>query len=133
MRLGHLLLAMLIVLLAISNGIDAASTNGVTTTVTTEKIRNVVSFEDASPNKRESTGLSSAEEERGAAGTAAAAGAPAGVSFPVRDGVSEGQKTIVTTYNGNGLLQKFMKWWRRHFGNDAKASRSTRRLRQTTK
>ncbi|EGZ07873.1 hypothetical protein PHYSODRAFT_339772 [Phytophthora sojae] len=131
MQLIQLLFVTMLVLLASSNAVDAASKCGVKTTVivTNGAANNAPS--KSTNSKLELTNLAANDEERGAGvNTGAAARATGAGAIPI-NGPSGGVEMVtVTTFNGNGVWQKMKRWLNGLFSTRTEPSRSTRRLRQ---
>ncbi|OWZ14101.1 hypothetical protein PHMEG_00012470 [Phytophthora megakarya] len=74
-----------------------------------------------SHEREKATSFIRSGEERagGTTGRSAAARTSVGGAISTNTGSSrESEMITVTTYNGNGLRQRLLKWWKRIFGSD---------------
>ena len=116
MQLVHYLLVVLVLLLGATNGVVSAEKDRVASTVIADRSSTspVIAFTNLK-GSQPSTDVTSMEEERAgvAGGTSGYIGGTAVSSNPVTDPV--GETTTNTKYNGNGVLQKTIKWFKRIF------------------
>ncbi|GMF65843.1 unnamed protein product [Phytophthora lilii] len=124
MHFVQALLVLMVTLLASCNGAATPTKNQLTisTTNATATAKAIEKFfiEDAQKNK--DTGFlkvidnTDTEEERAGAGAVTAGeGARAGTGGTVVSTTSGGAQVVVTTYNNDGLWQRFLRWWNRLF------------------
>ncbi|KAF4029813.1 hypothetical protein GN244_ATG18458 [Phytophthora infestans] len=114
MQLAQFILAIIFVLLS-SRG-DFANAANCGATSTTNNLRTAEPIQIVS--LAVSPDVDASEEERGAQNAGAAARVVGGASVPLNGPpATVGDEMVtVTTFNGNGVLQRVGKWWSRTFG-----------------
>ncbi|GMF33672.1 unnamed protein product [Phytophthora fragariaefolia] len=120
MRLLDVLLVFMVALLASCDGADTPTKNQLTISITdagaTAKALQKLFAEDAKKSKNNgylkviNDSVVPGEERAGGGGQGPRAGAGTSV---VSGGSGSSQTVTVTTYNNNGLWQRFLRWWHR--------------------